>query len=87
MCGKEEKQLFTNYNQTCDKFWSLIYYPHIANNHVFTNLNKKVGVQIFYQTLLNCAENLAYILACTNNNKNENISTDNHPTISSNIIH
>ncbi len=91
MCGKEEKQLFTSYNQTCDKFWSLIYYPHIANNHVFTNLNKQVAVHFFYQTLLNCAENLAYILACTNNNNNnkndENISTDIHPTTSSNIMH
>jgi len=64
MCSREEKKLFVTYNQTIDKFWQL-YYPHIGNNHVYTNLNKQLAVHFFYQALLNCNENLDYLLAHT----------------------
>ena len=55
------KSIGSTYNQSIDKFWKL-YYPHIANNHVYTNLNKQLAVHFFYQTLLNCQDNLDYLL-------------------------
>ncbi len=85
MCGKEEKRLFTSYNQSMDKFWSLIYYPHIANNHVFTNLNKQVAVHFFYQTLLNCSENVAHILSFTSTAMDTVAKNDEQATTSNAI--
>ena len=63
MCGKEEKRLFTAHEHAIDKFWSSLFYPTIANNHTFTNVNKQVAVHFFYQTMLNCTENQNYILS------------------------
>lgn len=65
MSSNDEKRLFSTYNQTMDKFWSLVYYPYIANNHVCMNLNKQVAVHFFYQALLNCNENIEHILEQT----------------------
>ncbi len=70
MSSPDEKKLFTSYNSTIDKFWSKVYYPNIANNHVCINLNKQVAVHFFYQALIGCPENVTYILdnknVCTN---------------------
>lgn len=65
MCSPDEKRLFVSYNQTIEKFWSKIYYPSIANNHVCSNLNKQVAVHFFYHCLNQCTENLDYICQYT----------------------
>lgn len=62
MSSRAEKRLFSQYQQTMDKFWTNVYYPHIANNHVCVNLNKQVAVHFFFQALLNCEENVAHVL-------------------------
>ena len=72
MYSNDEKKLFSTYKQTMDKFWSHVYYPHIANNHVCMNLNKQVIVHFFYQTILNCNENIEHILEHTTVNTDTN---------------
>ena len=79
MCTREEKALFVTYNQAIDKFWS-IYFPNIANNHVYTNLNKQVAVHFFYQSLVNCPENASYILSHTIVNSTAQSSADAQST-------
>jgi hypothetical protein len=72
MTSRQEKQLFTSHERAIDKFWTL-YYPHIANEHVYTNLNKQVAVHFLYQTVVNCPQNVEYLFSTSSSSSSSSI--------------
>ena len=63
LIGSEQKRLCIE-NNALEIFWQQVYFKHMANNHVTTNLNKQLMSHFVYHCLNECSPVLDYLTEC-----------------------
>ncbi|RNA20513.1 ubiquitin carboxyl-terminal hydrolase 34 [Brachionus plicatilis] len=63
LVGNEQKRLVVHHD-ALQLFWDNIFFKHMANSHVTTNLNKQVMIHFVYHCLNGCVQVLDYVTRC-----------------------